>query len=100
MQQQLLTLGLPANPFLPCQTLRGGQLSWLALHQLLQSDYGYLILDEPGNHLDEKGNNGLIEQMQPFDGGVLIISHDRDILRCVDDILKLNNMGARYYDGS
>ncbi|MDG9669285.1 ATP-binding cassette domain-containing protein [Hahella sp. CR1] len=100
LEQQLLALGLPVDPFLPCQALSGGQLTRLALHQLFQSDYGYLILDEPGNHLDEQGKHWLIEQMRRFNGGVLIISHDRDILRCVDDILELNSLGVRHYGGA
>ncbi|MBU6953429.1 ABC-F family ATP-binding cassette domain-containing protein [Hahella sp. HN01] len=100
LEQQLLALGLPVDPFLPCQALSGGQLTRLALHQLFQSDYGYLILDEPGNHLDEQGKRWLIEQMRRFHGGVLIISHDRDILRCVDDILELNSLGVHHYGGA
>ncbi|NIG98274.1 MAG: ABC-F family ATP-binding cassette domain-containing protein [Serratia symbiotica] len=72
----------------------------LALHQLFQSDYDYLILDEPGNHLDQQGKRWLIKQMRRFDGGILVISHDRDILRCVDCILELNSLGVRHYGGA
>ncbi|WP_149590850.1 ATP-binding cassette domain-containing protein [Serratia symbiotica] len=96
----LLALGLPVDPFLPSQSLSGGQLTRLALHQLFQPDYGYLILDEPGNHLDQQGKRWLIEQMRRFDGGILVISHDRDILRCVDCILELNSLGVRHYGGA
>lgn len=100
LEHQLLALGLPVNPFLPCQALSGGQLTRLALHQLFQFDNSYLILDEPDNHLDEQGKIWLIEQMQRFDGGILIISHDRDILRCVDNIMELNGLGVRQYGGA
>ncbi|WP_289996630.1 ATP-binding cassette domain-containing protein [Photorhabdus laumondii] len=100
IEQQLQSLGLPTNPFLPCQALSGGQLTRLALHYLFQSNYDYLILDEPSNHLDKQGKIWLIEQMQLFSGGILIISHDRNILRYVDDILELNNLGVRHYGGA
>lgn len=100
IEQQLLSLGMTPDLFLPCKVLSGGQLTRLALHQLFQSGYGYLILDEPGNHLDEQGKRWLIEQMKCFPGGVLIISHNRDILRCVDNILELTSLGVRQYSGT
>ncbi|KMK51225.1 hypothetical protein RO21_07350 [[Actinobacillus] muris] len=100
LEQQLQALGLPVDPFLRCDALSGGQLTRLALYQLFQSNYGYLILDEPGNHLDEQGKNWLIEQMMHFNGGILIISHDREILGYVDDILELNTLGIHHYGGS
>ncbi len=100
IEQQLLSLGVNSDLSLPCQALSGGQLTRLALHQLFKSGYGYLILDEPGNHLDEQGKRWLIEQIELFSGGVLIISHNRDILRCVDNILELSSLGLRHYGGS
>ncbi|MDI5791700.1 hypothetical protein PO124_35210 [Bacillus licheniformis] len=36
-----------------------------------------LILDEPTNHLDLKGISWLLEELQQYQGAVLIISHDR-----------------------
>ncbi|KHF24678.1 ABC-F family ATP-binding cassette domain-containing protein [Solemya velum gill symbiont] len=100
LEQQLQALGLPVDPFLRCDALSGGQLTRFALYQLFQSNYDYLILDEPGNHLDEQGKNWLIEQMMNFNGGILIISHDREILGNVDDILELNTLGIHHYGGS
>ncbi|WP_190319906.1 ATP-binding cassette domain-containing protein [Candidatus Enterovibrio escicola] len=100
LEQQLQVLGLPVDPFLPCKDQSGGHLTRFALHQLFQSNYDYLILDEPGNHLDEQGKNWLIEQMMHFDGGILIISHDREILHNVDDILELNTLGMHHYGGA
>jgi len=98
--QQLTSLGIPANPGLSCTSLSGGQLTRLVLHKLFQSDYGYLILDEPGNHLDEKGKAWLMSEIRRYDGGVLIISHDREILRNVDEILALSTLGLRHYSGN
>lgn len=99
-EDQLRSLSLPADPFLPCRVLSGGQLTRLALHRFLHSRCDYLILDEPGNHLDEEGKIWLVEQLQKFCGGVLMISHDRDILRCVDGILELNGLGLHRYGGN
>jgi len=99
-EQRLQLLGLPPYPFLSCKSLSSGQLTRLALHQLFESDYGYLILDEPGNHLDEHGKNWLIKEISNFSGGILIISHDRSILRCVDDIIELDSLGLHHYGGA
>ncbi|MGL4487456.1 MAG: ATP-binding cassette domain-containing protein [Yersinia sp. (in: enterobacteria)] len=99
IDKQLESLGLPPDPWLPCQALSGGQLTRLALYQLFHSDYDYIILDEPSNHLDKKGKEGLIEEIQRFSGGILAISHDRELLQYVDDILELNSLGVRHYGG-
>ncbi|MCP1065286.1 hypothetical protein M5G07_05875 [Serratia symbiotica] len=42
----------------------------------------------------------MIEQIQRFDGGILVISHDRDILCCVDYILELNILNVHHYGGA
>ncbi|MCH9692072.1 MAG: ATP-binding cassette domain-containing protein [Gammaproteobacteria bacterium] len=99
IEQQLQLMGLPANPFLPCESLSGGQLTRLALHQLFQEEYDYLILDEPSNHLDGPGKAWLNAQIQQFTGGVLVISHDRSLLRSVDHILELTGLGLYHYGG-
>ncbi len=58
-----------------------------------------LILDEPSNHLDSGGRNWLLEQCQLFEGKVLIVSHDRSLLRHMEGIYHLNSLGMRFYKG-
>ncbi|MEZ8739038.1 ATP-binding cassette domain-containing protein [Photobacterium swingsii] len=83
-----------------CHALSGGQLALLQLHLLFQSDADILLLDEPSNHLDSQGRAWLIEQLDQFDGQVLLISHDRDLLRHVDAIYQLTGLGLGYFKGN
>ncbi len=83
-----------------CHSLSGGQLALLQLHLLFQSDADILLLDEPSNHLDSQSRAWLIEQLNQFDGQVLLISHDRELLRHVDAIYQLTGLGLGYFKGS
>jgi ATPase subunit of ABC transporter with duplicated ATPase domains len=100
MKTSLQELGLPSDPFMPCALLSGGQLTRLCLHQLFKGGSSYLILDEPSNHLDASGKVWLLEHMKSFKGGILVITHDRDILAHVHDIFELTPLGFRYYGGN
>ena len=43
--------------------------------------YSLLMLDEPTNHLDMEGKEALAQTLQQFEGGVLLVSHDRQLIR-------------------
>lgn len=97
---QLQAMGLPPDPFKQCSSLSGGELTRLMLWQLFRADYDYLILDEPSNHLDRAGRQWLIDQMSGFEGGILLISHDRLLLEYVEEIMELTPKGIRHYGGN
>lgn len=61
-------------------TLSGGQTVRLALARILISKPDILILDEPTNHLDLHANLWLREFISEWQGGLLVVSHDRDFL--------------------
>ncbi|UTV30621.1 ABC-F family ATP-binding cassette domain-containing protein [Photobacterium atrarenae] len=100
LHARLTAIGLPPDPFQPCQALSGGELIRLQLWQLFEGDHDYLILDEPSNHLDQAGRRWLIEQLHQFRGGVLLISHDRQLLQEADHILELTATGVCQYGGN
>lgn len=97
---QLQAMGLPSDPFKLCSSLSGGELTRLMLWQLFRADNDYLILDEPSNHLDRAGRQWLIDQMGCFEGGILLISHDRLLLEYVEEIMELTPKGIRHYGGN
>ncbi|WP_299493215.1 ATP-binding cassette domain-containing protein [uncultured Shewanella sp.] len=96
----LLQLKLPSDTRMLCQKLSGGQLSFLRLWKLFQSDAGLLILDEPSNHLDLQAKKWLIQQIQHFSGHILLISHDRLLLREMEHIWELSSLGLTEYGGN
>ena len=72
----------------PVDELSGGQKTRLSLAKVLLGDPQLLLLDEPTNHLDIQMLEWLEDWLTGFDGGVLIVSHDRALLdRTVNRIL-------------
>jgi ATPase subunit of ABC transporter with duplicated ATPase domains len=88
----LAGLGLDAiDRDTPVPILSGGQKTRLGLARLLLERPHLLLLDEPTNHLDIEALEWLEEFLAAYDGGILIVSHDRTFLdRTVNTILDLD----------
>lgn len=97
LKTQLSEMGLPEKTTFLCRDLSGGQLARLQLWSLFQSNAELLILDEPSNHLDREARGWLVKQMAQFDGHLLLISHDRYLLRQMEQIWELSSLGLRQY---
>lgn len=77
-------LGLPDRVLgQPLKTLSGGQRRRIELARILFSDADTLLLDEPTNHLDADSIAWLRGYLQSFSGGLVIISHDVELLDAV-----------------
>ena len=81
-------------------TLSGGEAMRIALIGALLSDAEFLILDEPSNHLDTPNRRALIEQLQGWPRGLLVVSHDRRLLEAMPEIVELSPLGLRSYGGN
>lgn len=97
---ELEHLGLPPDHDFLCANLSGGQLARLRLWQLFNGDDELLIPDEPSNHLDEAAKIWLTECMKGFKGRILLISHDRELLREVNEIWELSSLGLQVFGGN
>ncbi|MGF6593087.1 ABC-F family ATP-binding cassette domain-containing protein [Pseudomonas sp. 2835] len=82
------------------KTLSGGQAMRVALLGAFVSDADYLILDEPSNHLDATSREALMTLLEGWNKGVLVISHDRELLERMERIVELSPLGLSSYGGN
>ena len=78
----------------PCGPFSGGEKSRLALALLIWQRPNLLLLDEPTNHLDLEMRHALTLALQEYEGGVVLVSHDRALLRATCDRFMLVADGA------
>jgi len=69
----------------PVEPFSGGEKARLVLAMLVYQRPNLLLLDEPTNHLDLEMRHALSVALQGFDGALVVISHDRHLLRSVTD---------------
>ncbi|MBT2785526.1 MULTISPECIES: ABC-F family ATP-binding cassette domain-containing protein [unclassified Halomonas] len=84
----------------PASTLSGGEAMRIALMGAMLSDANFLILDEPSNHLDRPNRQALIEQLQRWPRGLIVVSHDRQLLESMERIVELSPSGLHSYGGN
>ena len=77
----------------PVAPLSGGEKARLVLALVVYQKPNLLLLDEPTNHLDLEMRHALTVAMQEYEGAMIIVSHDRHLLRTVTDNLLLVDHG-------
>jgi len=100
-QQALHALGLGhLPPGHAAQHLSGGERMRVALAGAFLSGADLLVLDEPTNHLDRPGRRWLMESLAQWRGGVLVASHDRELLGMANNMVALSAAGLQRYGGN
>ena len=84
----------------PVSILSGGEAMRVSLIGAMLSDADFLILDEPSNHLDRPNRQALIEQLQRWPRGLIVVSHDRQLLESMERIVELSSLGLQSYGGN
>lgn len=77
----------------PSRLFSGGERARLMLALLVWQRPNVLVLDEPTNHLDLQMRNALMLALQDFEGALILVSHDRDLIMSVCDELLLVSDG-------
>jgi ATP-binding cassette subfamily F protein 3 len=81
-------------------TLSGGERARLVLAMLVWQKPNLLLLDEPTNHLDLATREALAVALNSFEGSVLLVSHDRALLRSVcDEFWLVSGGGVSLFEG-
>lgn len=80
--------------------LSGGQQARVALIGAFLSRAPLLILDEPTNHLDASGRQWLMSALERWQTGLIVVSHDRQLLDRMSRIVELNASGAVEFGGN
>lgn len=80
--------------------LSGGEWMRVRLAKVAIDSGSFLILDEPSNNLDNAAKQLLKKFLNTHEGGLLLISHDRELLQEVDKTLELSNQGVSLYGGN
>jgi ATPase subunit of ABC transporter with duplicated ATPase domains len=81
-------------------TLSGGETTRVVLAALFLGNPDLLVLDEPTNNLDAESRQALYAAVRAWPGGLLVISHDRELLGLVDRIVELTPKGPQVYGGN
>jgi ATP-binding cassette subfamily F protein 3 len=80
--------------------LSGGERTRLALAKTMAITAGLLVLDEPTNHLDLASCDMLTDALTVYPGTVLLVTHDRYLIRSVaDSLVEVREGTARFHHG-
>jgi len=101
IRRMLGTIGLEGNAHVKqIGTLSGGQKARVVLVSCQMLKPHILVMDEPTNHLDIESINGLIDAINKFEGGVVLVSHDMELITQTECVLWVcNNKVIKKYDG-
>ncbi|HTM81342.1 ABC-F family ATP-binding cassette domain-containing protein [Asticcacaulis sp.] len=100
MVSALARVGLEVGPETRLAALSGGQRTRAGLAALVFSEPDFLLLDEPTNNLDREGRRVVLDLLNCWRGGAIIVSHDRELLESMDAIVELTTLSATRYGGN
>lgn len=84
----------------PMKSLSGGQKRMVELIKVQRAKADLALIDEPTNHMDYVAKDAFIKWLSATQEGVLVITHDRDVLRTVDRIIEIRDGRAFTFRGN
>jgi len=82
------------------QSLSGGELMRVRIAGLLLKEPDFLLLDEPTNHLDFEARQFIYEIVSSWKRGLVVVSHDRQVLSLVDQTAEMFQDRVQVYGGN
>jgi len=100
IERELDNFQLPGVAHRAFKTLSGGQKRLVEVVKIMHSQAHLALIDEPTNHMDYVAKAQFIEWLKQARESVLVITHDRDVLREVDRIIELKDGGSASFKGN
>ena len=83
------------------KSFSGGEKSRVALAEIILQKPNLLLLDEPTNHLDLEMRQALTFALQEYEGTMVLVSHDRYLMRTlVDELYIIDHGKLTHFEGS
>jgi len=100
IERELDNFQLPDIAHREFSTLSGGQKRLVEVVKIMHSDAHLALVDEPTNHMDYVAKEQFVNWMKQAREAMLVITHDRDVLREVDRIVELKDGGSVTFKGN
>lgn len=84
----------------PMKHLSGGQKRYVEMTRMMFSQADILLIDEPTNHMDYRGKERFIAWMKSISQAVVVVTHDRDVLKNVSKIIELKDQKMHVFKGN
>ena len=81
-------------------SLSGGEQTRLLLAKAFLAQADFLILDEPTNNLDRSARKALYAAIHQWQRGLIVVSHDRELLNLMAHIVEISQLGVHAYGGN
>lgn len=100
IEQELEKFQLAHMAHRPLRTLSGGQKRLVEVVKVMHADAHLALLDEPTNHMDYVAKKQFIDWLEAAREAMLIVTHDRDVLKQVDRIIEIKDGGCQSFRGN
>lgn len=100
IERELDNFQLPGVAHRPFGSLSGGQKRLVEVVKIMHSQADLALIDEPTNHMDYVAKQQFIDWMKQAPEAMLVITHDRDVLKEVDRIVELKDGGSQSFKGN
>lgn len=100
IRQTLATFQLEEKADVDLRQLSGGQKRLVEVAKIMQSRAHIALIDEPTNHMDFVAKEQFLNWLKAAKETILVITHDRDVLKHVDRIIEIKDHAVQSFNGN